>query len=132
MTRYLLDVNVLVALGFKEHEFFARVAGWFQDLRRGEHELVTSTITELGFVRVLALPQYGLSVAESKASLLQLKSSSRIGFTFVADALDASQLPKWVRAPKQITDGHLVQLAEAHEAVLATLDRSIPGAYLIP
>ena len=132
MTRYLLDVNALVALGFKEHEFFARVAGWFQGLRLGEHELATCTITELGFVRVLALPQYGLSVEESKASLLRLKSSSRIGFAFVADALDASRLPGWVKTPKQVTDGHLVQLARANGAVLATLDRKIPGAFLIP
>ena len=132
MTRYLLDVNALVALGFKEHEFFARVAGWFQGLRLGEHELATCTITELGFVRVLALPQYGLSVEESKASLLQLKSSSRIGFAFVVDALDASRLPGWVKTPKQVTDGHLVQLAKANGVVLATLDRNIPGAFVIP
>ena len=132
MTRYLLDVNALVALGFKEHEFFARVAGWFQGLRLGEHELATCTITELGFVRVLALPQYGLSVEESKASLLQLKSSSRIGFAFVADALDASRLPGWVKTPKQVTDGHLVLLAKANGAVLATLDRAVPGAFFIP
>ena len=131
MTRYLLDVNALLALGFKEHEFFARVAGWFQGLRPGEHELATCTITELGFVRVLALPQYGLSVEESKASLLRLKSSSRIGFAFVADALDASRLPRWVKTPKQVTDGHLVQLAKVNGAVLATLDRKIPGAFLI-
>jgi hypothetical protein len=83
-------------------------------------------------VRVLALPQYGLSVEESKASLLRLKSSSRIGFAFVADALDASRLPRWVKTPKQVTDGHLVQLAKANGAVLATLDRNIPGAFVIP
>lgn len=132
MTRYLLDVNALLALGFKEHEFFERVAGWYQDLRQGEHELATCAITELGFVRVLALPQYGLSVEESKASLVCLKSSSQIGFVFVADDLDASRLPGWVKMPKQVTDGHLVQLARAHGAVLATLDRNIPGAFLVP
>ena len=26
--RYLLDVNALVALGFLQHEFHERVAGW--------------------------------------------------------------------------------------------------------
>lgn len=132
MTRYLLDVNALVALGFKEHEFFERVAGWFQDLRRGEHELATCAITELGFVRVLSLPQYGLSVEESKVSLVRLKSSSQIEFVFVADNQDASRLPSWVKAPKQVTDGHLVQLARANGAVFATLDRNIPGAFVIP
>jgi len=37
-----------------------------------------------------------------------------------------------VRAPKQITYGHLSKLATAKSAVLATLDESIPGSYLIP
>src|ERR1700723_2813726 len=41
-------------------------------------------------------------------------------------------LPGWVRAPKQITDGHLSKLATAKGAVLATLDENIPGSYLIP
>lgn len=45
---------------------------------------------------------------------------------------DISHLPKWVRTPKQITDGHLAELARANEAVLATLDRRIPGAFVIP
>jgi predicted nucleic acid-binding protein len=132
MSRYLLDVSALVALGFKEHEFFEAVVSWVQTLSPGEDEFATCAITELGFVRVLALSQYGLSVEESKASLVRLKSSSRIGFAFVADALDASRLPGWVKTPKQVTDGHLVQLAEANGAVLATLDRNIRGAFLIP
>jgi predicted nucleic acid-binding protein len=132
MSRYLLDGSALVALGFKEHEFFEPVVSWVQTLRPGVDEFATCAITELGFVRVLALPQYALSVEESKASLLRLKSSGRIGFAFVADALDASRLPGWVKTPKQVTDGHLLQLARANGAVLGTLDRNIPGAFLIP
>lgn len=132
MSRYLLDVNALVALGFREHEFFEQVVSWVQSLRPGEDEFATSAITEMGFVRVLALPQYGFSVDESKTSLLRLKSSGQIGFVFVADDQDASRLPRWVKAPKQVTDGHLVQLARANGGVLATLDRGIPGAFLIP
>lgn len=132
MTRYLLDVNALVALGFKEHEFFERVVSWVQSLRPGEDEFATCAITELGFVRVLTLPQYGFSVDESKTSLLRLKSSGQIGFAFIVDDQDASRLPRWVKMPKQVTDGHLAQLAKANGAVLATLDRNIPGTFLIP
>lgn len=132
MSRYLLDVNALVALGFQEHEFFERVVSWVQSLRSGEDEFATCAITEIGFLRVLALPQYGGSIEESKAILQRLKSSSSIGFFFVADDQDASQLPNWVKTPKQVTDGHLVQLARAHGAMLATLDGKIPGAFLIP
>ena len=132
MTRYLLDVNALVALGFKEHEFYEQVVSWVQSLRSGEDEFATCAITELGFVRVLTLPQCGFSVDESKTSLLRLKSSGQIGFVFIADDQDASRLPRWVKTPKQVTDGHLAQLAKANGAVLATLHRNIPGTFLIP
>jgi hypothetical protein len=37
-----------------------------------------------------------------------------------------------VKTPKQTTDGHLVQLAKANGAILATLNAGIPGAFLIP
>ena len=132
MSRYLLDVNALVALGFEEHEFFERVASWVQSLQSGEDEFATCASTELGFLRVVALPQHVGSIEESKTALRRLKSSSGIAFFFVADDQDASRLPGWVKAPKQVTDGHLVQLARAHGAVLATLDRRIPGAFVIP
>jgi len=132
MNRYLLDVNALVALGFQEHELFERVVNWKQSLRRGEDEFATCATTELGFLRVLALPKYGGSIEESKTILQRLKSSSDIAFRFVTDDQDASRLPGWVKTPKQVTDGHLLQLARAHGGVLATLDRGVPGAFLIP
>jgi hypothetical protein len=51
---------------------------------------------------------------------------------FIPDDRDISHLPAWVKTSKQTTDGHLLQLAAANGAVLATLDERIPGAYLIP
>jgi predicted nucleic acid-binding protein len=50
--KYLLDVNALVALGFTHPEFHSRVAAWIKAVRFPA--LVTCSITELGFVRVLA------------------------------------------------------------------------------
>jgi uncharacterized protein len=133
MRRYLLDVNALVAIGFNEHEFYEQVVSWVQTLSPDDDEFATCAITELGFVRVLTqLPQYGFSVVEAKLALLRLKSSGDVTFAFFADDHDASRLPDWVKTPKQTTDGHLAALAKANDAVLATLDRSIPGAFLIP
>jgi len=63
--------------------------------------------------------------------LARLKKLESSQFTFIPDAHDLSHLPDWVHAPKQITDGHLTQLARANGAVLATLDGKIPGAFLI-
>jgi len=129
--KYLLDVNALVALGFIHHEFHDRVAAW---LRAQQFPpLATCSITELGFVRVLAqAPAYGLTIAQARTLLLRLKKASTLSLTFLPDDHDSSHPPAWVKTPKQTTDGHLVQLASSIDAVLATLDEEIPGAYLIP
>jgi uncharacterized protein len=128
---YLLDVNALVALGFSHHEFHDRVAEWIQAQRFPP--LATCSITELGFVRVLAqAPVYGLTVVLARTLLLRLKKSNVVTFTFLSDGHDISHLPAWVTTPKQTTDGHLLQLAKANGAVLATLDKQIPGPYFIP
>ena len=132
--RYLLDVNALVALGFLQHEFHERVARWVKALAsKGMPELATCSITELGFVRILAqAPQYGFTVAHARTLLLRLKAENTLKFTFIPDDHDVSQLPRWVKTAKQITDGHLAQLGKANDSILATLDGKIPKAFLIP
>lgn len=128
---YLLDVNALVALGFLNHEFHPRVAFWVHSL--ASPHFATCSITELGFVRVLAqAPAYGFTVAQARTLLLRLKRARAARLQFIPDEHDVSHLPSWVRAPRQITDGHLVKLASTNGAVLATLDESIPDSYLIP
>ena len=78
--KYLLDVNGLVALGFLQHEFHERVASWVHTLTtRGVPELATCSITELGFVRVLAqAPQYGFTIAHARTLLLRLKTGNSL------------------------------------------------------
>jgi uncharacterized protein len=127
---YLLDVNALVALGFSLHIFHARVSRW---IARATPELATCSITELGFVRVLAqTTPYALTVSDAQNLLLRLKRSNVPGFRFIIDDHDISRIPAWVKTAGQLTDGHLLQLAKANDATLATLDRKIPGAFLIP
>ena len=132
--KYLLDVNGLVALGFLQHEFHERVASWVHtQASRGVLELATCSITELGFVRVVAqAPQYGFTIANARILLLRLKTGNSPKFTFIPDDHDVSHIPAWVKTAKQTTDGHLVQLAKAKSSILATLDEKIPGAFLIP
>ena len=128
---YLLDVNALVALGFINHEFHGRLASWVQS--HNAPSLASCSITELGFVRVLAqAPAYGFTVSQARALLLRLKEVRTSRLTFISDEHDVSHLPGWVKAPRQITDGHLSKLASSNGAVLATLDENIPGSYLIP
>ena len=132
--RYLLDVNALVALGFLQHEFHKRIASWVRALAsKGVPELLTCSITELGFVRVLAqAPLYGFTVSQVCSLLLRLKAENTLKLTFISDDHDVTHLPAWVKTAKQTTEGHLAQLARANGAMLATLDRRIPRALLIP
>ena len=128
--KYLFDVNALVALGFLEHEFHRRLARW---VSTSTPSIATCSITELGFVRVLAQAlDYGLTVHDARKLLQRLKAVDALQFTFLPDAHDVTHLPTWVKTPRQLTDGHLLQLAKARSMGLATLDRKIPGAYMIP
>jgi hypothetical protein len=61
-----------------------------------------------------------------------LKRGAGDRFTFIPDKHGAAQLPAWVKTPKQITGGHLSELANAHGGILATLDEKIPRSYVIP
>jgi len=129
--RYLLDVNALVALGIFHHRFHDRVNAWINSQARAHW--LTCSITELGFARVIAqTPDYGFTVQQARTLLLGLKGDGKLQLTFLQDGNDISSLPSWVKFPKQTTDGHLLQLAIANGAVLATLDEGIPGAFLIP
>jgi predicted nucleic acid-binding protein len=107
------------------------MAGWVR--AQQFPDLATCSITELGFVRVLAqASDYGLTVAQARTLLLRLKKSAALPLTFIPDGHDISHLPSWVKTPRQTTDGHLAQLASANDAVLATLDERIPSAYFVP
>ncbi|MGB7584825.1 MAG: hypothetical protein WBM11_08255 [Terriglobales bacterium] len=128
---HLLDVNALVALGFDSHEFHSRMALWVR--AQNIPQVASCSITELGFVRVLAqTPAYDFTVTQARTLLIRLKSSRAARFTFMADGNDISHLPGWVKTAKQITDGHLAKLATANGAVLTTLDENIPGSFVVP
>jgi predicted nucleic acid-binding protein len=129
--KYLLDVNVLIAFGITQHQFHQRVVDWIHSQRGST--FLTSSVTEIGFVRVVAsVAMYNLNVSQAKTLLLGMKANAAQPLTFLSDGNDISALPAWVKSPGQTTDGHLVQLASANGAILATLDAGIPGAFLIP
>jgi hypothetical protein len=72
-----------------------------------------------------------MDVAHARSLLIELKAWKALPLEFIQDGNDISFLPTWAKSPAQTTDGHLLQLANANGAVLATLDEGIPGAYLI-
>jgi uncharacterized protein len=129
---WLLDVNALIALAHQGHADHARVIRWFASLIGSEARLATCAITEVGFVRVSIQAGFENTVPDAVETLLGLKASSRVPFDLIPDSLGTDRLPSYVVGAKQVTDGHLLQLAKESSLQLASLDKGIPGAYLIP
>ena len=129
--RYLLDTNVLLALGHTGHTHHSKAAAWYASVAGTATGLHTCSITELGFVRVAT--QIGLQpdIASARSGLDALKASSRVRFELVPDDLGAAHLPVFVKRPAAVTDGHLLELAKKNTMKLVTLDRGIPGATFI-
>lgn len=128
---HLLDVNALLALALRDHHDHQAITIWLH--ARPSATLATCAITEIGFVRVAVQAGYLPDVATAVEALTRAKSGPfATRFRLLPDDLGATQLPRFVKRPAHVTDGHLLALAHRHGAQLSTFDRGIPGADLIP
>lgn len=125
--KYFPDINVLIALAHVNHTAHVNAYAWFK--RTSPTALGLCSITELGFVRVSVQSGLQPDVASALRSLAALKKSGP--FEFWVDALGANTMPAYVKKPAELTDGHLLELARANNAKLATLEKGIPGAIVI-
>lgn len=125
--KYLLDVNLLLAIGNAGHADHAAAIAWVAAL--SGPEFFTCSITELGYVRISAATALQPGVVAAVAALEKWKNAS--GARLVADDLSVQRLPGWATTPAKTTDGHLIRLARANGAQLATFDRGIPGALIV-
>lgn len=125
----LLDVNLLVALFDPDHIHHELAHDWF-----AEHRMkgwATCPVTENGFVRVLANPQYGAAVQRPPQLLERLGAFRRSGHHhFWPDAVSLSDDTIFnaalVRGHRQVTDVYLLGLAAKMRGRLATFDGTIP------
>jgi predicted nucleic acid-binding protein len=132
--KYLLDVNVLVAWGWQTHEFHHPVANWIERIQTTGtgHQVFTSPITELGFVRVsMQISRGKVSCQQAGQVLKNMLASLGTKHGFLVDNTNSYEWPKWCKGAAQTTDAHLQMLSESHGVVLATLDKRIPSAYII-
>jgi toxin-antitoxin system PIN domain toxin len=126
--RYLLDVNVLIALIDPAHVQHDRAHDWFA--AQGRQAWATCPLTENGVIRIVGHPRYPNSpgtpaaVAELMAVLLALG-----GHEFWPDdvtLLDTQRiLPARLLDSSQVTDTYLLALAVAHGGQFATFDRHL-------
>jgi uncharacterized protein len=129
MSRFLLDVNVLIALIDPAHVQHDRAHAWFET--KGHRAWATCPLTEMGVLRIVGHPRYPSSPG-SPAAVAELLVSLRklAGHTFWPDDVslldgrhaDATRLLD----SAHVTDSYLLALAHAHKGQLATFDRRIP------
>jgi predicted nucleic acid-binding protein len=132
--KYLLDVNVLVAWGWQNHEFHTPIAKWIESVKSldSDHRIFTSPITQLGFVRVSIQISHGQVSCQQAGQLLKnMLASLGSKYGFLPDDIPSYEWPGWCKGSAQTTDAHLQKLARSHGAVLATMNKRIPDAFLI-
>lgn len=128
MPDYLLDVNVFVAHAVLEHVHYRQVTEWLARAGRKGCVLHVCPIVELGLVRnVMRIG--ALSIGDARQLLENEYANLRL--RRIPDSVSAAELPDWIQVYRQTTDAYLNQLAKAHQLVLLTIDKGIPGSLQI-
>jgi toxin-antitoxin system PIN domain toxin len=126
VSRFLLDVNVLIALIDPAHVQHDRAHEWFASSGRGAW--ATCPLTENGVLRIVGHARYPNSPG-TPAAVAELMTGLRAlpGYEFWPDDLTLFD-DKRIHSARlldsvQVTDSYLLALAFAHGGKLATFDR---------
>ena len=128
MTRFLLDINVLIALIDPAHVQHNRAHAWFA--AKGQRAWATCPLTENGVLRIVGHPRYPNSPG-SPASVAGLLAGFRElpGHAFWPDDVSLLDGQHVNRArlldSAHVTDSYLLALARAHHGQLATFDQRL-------
>jgi toxin-antitoxin system PIN domain toxin len=130
---YLLDINLLVALAWPTHVHHGTALAWFR--RNQASGWATCPLTQSGFVRVSSNSSV---VSEARTPQEAIHLLRRIvalpHHIFWHDDLSLASSEFLDEVPlvgyRQVTDAHLLALAQRRGGILATLDGKIRG--LVP
>lgn len=126
--RYLLDVNVLIALIDDEHEHFQSAQRWFES--SGDGEWGTCPLTEAGLIRYVMNPATHFQTSGLGAAIQALRGlAERPGHRFwpITDSWVAvtERFTDRIFGHQQVTDAYLLGLAIKEDGVLVTFDKGI-------
>ncbi len=124
--RYLLDVNILVALTARSHVHHGLIKQWFYATPSLQWDICA--FTEAGFLRNATAPRSGqITMSEATEILKQL--AQHPGYRYLSINADWQTLcsPFFTRlyGTKQVTDAYLLGLAVQSGLVLVTMDKAI-------
>ena len=120
----LLDVNVLLALAWPNHQFHASAT---RRLARAER-WATCALTELGFIRLSSNPAVvaaAKSPTEAAALLaVMVKDPQHVYLRSLDPPSDEESIRMFERTlgSRQVTDAYLLRAARQHKAKLLTFD----------
>lgn len=127
MKAALLDVNVLLALAWPNHQHHSAAHDWFGAQAR--HGWASCALTELAFIRLSANPAYtpsAVSPQEAAGLLEQLLRHRHHRFWSSPPAAEA-KLFSFSLGHEQVTDAYLASVARHEKGRLVTFDpRSVP------
>lgn len=119
----LLDINVLLALAWPNHQFHGAARAWFSN-RTGE-PWSTCAVTQLGFIRLSSNPAFtDCAVIPAEAARLLSLMTERDDHVFLEARGEPCRSEVWsaVGGHRQVTDAYLVSLVRGHGTELATFD----------
>lgn len=130
---WLLDVNVLVAAAWPDHQFHAAAHRWL-DAKAGDL-WATCAFTQSAFVRVSCNPQvFPHAVTPQQATRLLEHNTAKPRHRYWSECPALDQLRAWstlsVQGYRQVADAYLLALTQHHGGKLATFDTGV--ASLLP
>ncbi len=122
----LLDINVLLALAWPNHQHHGAAHDWFRSEAR--HGWATCGFTQVGFIRLSSNPAYtpaAVPPPEAAELLQRLIAHKHHRFWPSPPAADPVFFAKAL-GHQQVNDAYLVAVARAQQGRLVTLDTRLP------
>lgn len=121
----LLDVNVLLALAWPNHQFHAQAHLWFA--REARHGWATIAFTQLAFVRLSSNPAYTPNpvIPSEAAALLSGWLAHQHHRFWSSPPAAASRIYTNAIGHQQVNDAYLVEVALLRKARVVTFDRRL-------
>jgi toxin-antitoxin system PIN domain toxin len=123
--KFLLDVNLLIALAWSSHVHHDLAQSWYQ--RKGRNGWASCPLTQLGFVRISSNPKFVDGAVSPQEAIALLASVALLkNHKFWPDnlnlAVDEFMPISHLVGHRQVTDSYLIGLARKYKGKVATLD----------
>jgi uncharacterized protein len=124
----LLDLNVLFALAWPNHQFHSAAT---RRLAVAGQRWATCTLTQLGFVRLssnpsaVSSPKFPYEAASQLAAMVDDPLHEYLDVPDMPASKATLEIFRRATGHKQITDAYLLYLAGRHNAIFVTFDRRL-------